>query len=53
MRTPEDKAPKPKIEWRATDTEKVHDLFVDRRLVEYGVHVDDRRDALRRARIKP
>lgn len=40
-----------RIEWRETDEEDVHDLWVDGRVVEYDVHRDEREDALRRARV--
>ena len=46
------KEEKPKVvEWRETGKEGVHDLYVDRRLVEYDVPLDRRDDAIRRARI--
>ena len=45
--------PKPKVEWRETGTEGVHDLFVNGRIVEHDVPVAYRADALHRARIKP
>lgn len=48
-----DSKSKPKVEWRETEVEDVHDLYVDRRLIEYDVPRDLRDDALRRARIKP
>lgn len=44
---------KPEVEWRETDKEGVHDLFVNGRIIEYDVPERLRDDALRRARIKP
>lgn len=40
------------VHWEPTGTEEVHDLYVDRRLVEYDVHTEHREDALRRARVQ-
>lgn len=41
----------PRIEWRETQVEDVHDLYVDGRIVEYDVPRDFRQDALHRARV--